>query len=64
MTLAVGEPLNPKSTKNEAPKLLELMLVSKLGTENWDSSERKMFCHMQCKFMFYVSVCGMLGASL
>ena len=40
MTLAVGVTLNPKSTKIlcvseiEAPILLELMLVSKLGTEN------------------------------
>ena len=34
MTLAVGGPLNPKSTKNEAPKLLEPLIVSKLGTEN------------------------------
>ena len=69
MTLAVGGTLNRKINENmvlenEAPKLLELLLVSKLVTENLDLSEHKLFCHMQCKFMFHVSVCGMLDASL
>ena len=69
MTFAVGGTFNPNQRKYVFRKrgsyILELMLVSKLGTENRDSGERKLFCHMQFKFTFHdISVCEMLGASL